>query len=112
MSKIKVIEILVVAIVLFFIVFLIGLIGCEDEVEAFESNGTDESFVPTIHTDVMFTYRDEELTLNIIDGEIVCSRSAEKAIEIIFKSLYVGYDIGIDDDVNDLSVRFPEPNEP
>ncbi len=67
---------------------------------------------PEISTDVMFTYIDEELTLNIIDGEIVCSRPAEKAIEIIFKSLYVGYNIGPDTDINDLPVRFPGPNEP
>ena len=64
------------------------------------------------YTDIEFVYDNngvtEELTLNIIDGEIVCSKPPKKAIEIIFKTLCQSYNIR---DVENWPVRFEEPNE-
>ena len=98
----------------------------KDEAEANEwliidSNDPNDFTVldATKSTDIMFCYYDvngvtEEVTLDIVGDEIVCSRPAEKAIEIIFKSLYKCYG-DFSRDIDDLTVRFeppPEPNEP
>ncbi len=67
-------------------------------------------------SDLMFEYSNdgntETLTLNIIDNEIVCSQPAEKAIEIIYKTMWKTWGDTPLVDIDDFPVRFPEPNEP
>lgn len=118
--------------ILLVVAMTVKLSGCKDKAEAYELIDPNDCVDLTIssdditlfttgettYTDVQFCYSnslkgiDEELTLNIVDNEIVCSQPPEKAVEIIFKSLYVGYGIGMQTDVDELTVRFPEPNEP
>lgn len=108
----RLIEITLISTILLLIAYAAG---CKNEVDydpnefIFELYSTDSNY-----TDISFSYDNnngvtKELTLNVIDGEIVCSQSPKKAIEIIFKTLCKAYNIR---EVEDWPVRFEEPNEP